>query len=86
MENQELENKNEELQSRRDFFKEAAKKTLPILGAVVLANIPFAKAEAAEEQCWCGRGCQGYCNGACTGKCAQSCSGSCSGMGRGGIW
>lgn len=67
MENKNLENKNEEIQSRREFFKEAAKKTLPVLGAVVLSQIPFSKAEAADEQCWCGGSCQGYCNGACTG-------------------
>lgn len=30
--------KNEELQSRREFFKKAAKGALPILGAVVLAS------------------------------------------------
>lgn len=33
-------NKNEELQSRRDFFKKAAKGVLPILGAVVLSGAP----------------------------------------------
>lgn len=32
--------KNEELQSRREFFKKAAKGALPILGAVVLASAP----------------------------------------------
>lgn len=32
--------KNEELQSRREFFKKAAKGALPILGAIVLANAP----------------------------------------------
>jgi hypothetical protein len=31
----------EELQSRRDFFKKAAQKALPILGAVVLASTPL---------------------------------------------
>ncbi len=30
--------KNEKLQSRREFFKKAAKGALPILGAIVLAN------------------------------------------------
>jgi hypothetical protein len=28
------ENKNKELQSRRDFFKKAAKSALPIIGAI----------------------------------------------------
>ena len=39
--------KNEELQSRREFFKKAAKGALPILGAVVLASAP-GLANAAE--------------------------------------
>ena len=33
-------NKNEELQSRREFFKKAAKGALPILGAIILASNP----------------------------------------------
>ena len=32
--------KNEELQSRREFFKKAAKGALPILGAIALAGAP----------------------------------------------
>ena len=32
--------KKEELQSRRDFFKKAAKGVLPVFGAVVLAGVP----------------------------------------------
>ena len=40
--------KNEELQSRREFFKKAAKGALPILGAVVLASAP-GLANAAES-------------------------------------
>ena len=44
--------KNEELQTRREFFKKAAKGALPILGAIVLAGTPgilaVAKADAAE--------------------------------------
>ena len=40
--------KNEELQSRREFFKKAAKGALPILGAIVLANAP-AVINAAEN-------------------------------------
>lgn len=32
--------KKDELQNRREFFKKAAKGALPILGAIVLANMP----------------------------------------------
>ena len=42
----EKKNRNEELQSRREFFKKAVKTAMPILGAVVLVNTPvIAKAE-----------------------------------------
>jgi CXXX repeat radical SAM target protein len=77
--------KNEEILSRRGFFKKAAKGVLPILGAVALGvtNIENVSAQWGNN-CYCGRSCQGYCNGACTGKCAKSCSGSCSGSSKGG--
>ena len=32
--------KKDELQNRREFFKKAAKGALPILGAIVMANVP----------------------------------------------
>ena len=43
--------KNEELQSRREFFKQAAKGALPVLGAILLANTPsILKAESTHVQ------------------------------------
>lgn len=76
-------NKNEELKSRRDFFKKAAKSALPILGAVVLSSTPLiSKASETAMGCnWdcsssCRGGCMG-CSGSCTGGC-QGCSGGCS--------
>lgn len=81
-------NKNEELQSRRDFFKKAAKTALPILGAIVLANTPnIIKAEEDNPMgCdfGCSYGCQGGCGRACSYGCTNSCSGSCSGACKGG--
>lgn len=85
-------NKNEELQSRRDFFKKAAKKTLPILGALILASMPTV-VEASEKEAgcsWCSVGCSGNCTSCrgscrggcykqCLGTCQYTCSGSCSG-------
>ena len=69
-------NKNEELQSRREFFKKAAKAALPVVGAVVLASLPTAKAEAQY-----GWGCTSACKGSCSGKCTSctGCYGSCQG-------
>ncbi|MCI6252526.1 MAG: Cys-Xaa-Xaa-Xaa repeat radical SAM target protein [Bacteroidales bacterium] len=72
--------KNEELQSRREFFKKAAKRALPILGAIVLANAPVI-ANAAEEA---PMGCNYFCSGGCSGSCGRSCSYGCYGGCKGG--
>lgn len=78
--------KNEELQSRREFFKKAAKGALPILGAIALANAPvIAKAIDADPMgcngCrgGCMASCKGTCNGGCKGACKYECSGGCKG-------
>ncbi len=66
-------NQNEELQSRREFFKEAAKKVLPVIGAIALASSPII-AQAAEKT---PMGCNSYCTQHCSAGCATSCSGRC---------
>ena len=87
--------KNEELQSRREFFKKVAKGALPILGAIVLANTPavIIAAEKApmgccyscEGDCYracyygCDRTCMSTCKGACQGSCQGTCRNSCMG-------
>ena len=63
---------NEELQSRREFFKKAAKAALPVVGAVVLSSMPFVKAKAAT-------GCEYGCTYSCSGACYQGCQGTCYG-------
>lgn len=75
--------KNEELKSRREFFKKAAKSALPILGAVVLSS-SLTKAIAANEpaegcQWGCSGSCWSSCQSSCRGACAQGCTGSCTG-------
>ena len=74
---------NEELQSRREFFKKAAKGALPILGAIVLAGAPAIVKAAEKAPMGCNVGCMGSCSGSCrgtcTGNCYQKCSGSCRG-------
>lgn len=70
--------KNEELQSRREFFKKAAKGALPILGAILLANAPMIT-NAADVKA--PMGCTGTCTGACYGSCkgcSTTCTGTCS--------
>ena len=76
--------KQEELQSRREFFKSAAKAALPIVGAIVLSQLPI-KAQATEMGCskyGCGTctGCGGSCNrscSGCSGGCQTTCTGGC---------
>lgn len=72
-------NKNEELQSRREFFKKAAKRALPILGAIVLANAP-AIVNAGESSMGC-NGCYTNCSGSCKGGCSTQCENICTGCG-----
>ncbi|MBQ3353631.1 MAG: Cys-Xaa-Xaa-Xaa repeat radical SAM target protein [Bacteroidales bacterium] len=83
-----MENNKKETQNRREFFKEAAKKALPILGAVaLLANPVIARAAESEpmgctgtcyQSCYGGcTGCQSNCDGGCSGGCSRSCSNSC---------
>lgn len=68
--------KNEELQSRREFFKKAAKGALPILGAIVLANAPQILKATEEKPMGCNYGCAGACYTQCYG-CLQSCNRMC---------
>lgn len=76
--NMEKKNQNEELQSRREFFKKAAKSALPILGVIVLASTPLlSKAETISTGC--NGSCTDICQNSCSGGCYRSCVGSCSG-------
>ena len=84
--------KKDELQSRRQFFKKAAKGALPILGALALIQIPvLSKAQESNVAMGCSvnscsggcasscyRGCSGGCNTGCYGRCKGGCD-SCTG-------
>lgn len=80
--------KNEELQSRREFFKSAAKAALPVIGAVVLAQVPILAHSQAPSTCskgscagtcWanCRNACEVYCTQGCTGHCKSACKLNC---------
>ncbi len=78
--------KNEELQSRRDFFKKAAKGALPILGAIVLTSNPLVvraatteKQEPAPMGCNRSSPCTGSCYQGCSRSCTRTCVGNCTG-------
>lgn len=64
-------NPDEELQTRREFFKSASKSVLPILGVVALLTCP-SLSKAAEVY-----GCQYACSGSCFGSCQGTCSNTC---------
>lgn len=69
----------EELQSRREFFKKAAKSALPILGAIVLANVPTALKATTKKPMGCDYGCLHGCYSGCSGTCYGTCRGGCEG-------
>ena len=65
--------KNEGLQSRREFFKSAAKAALPVVGAVVLSQLPI---NAMADATGCNT-CSGTCYTGCTGGCRTACNNTC---------
>lgn len=73
---------NEELQSRREFFKDAAKASLPIFGLAILGTGLFSscdkddKKKETTQKC---NGCSGSCESSCSGSCDDSCTGDCDG-------
>ena len=64
--------KNEELKSRREFFKKAAKGALPVLSFTMFGST-FLTSCGSDD---CNNGCVGSCDGSCAGSCKTSCSGS----------
>lgn len=76
---------NEELQNRREFFRSAAKKMLPIIGAIALASSPIiAQTSEKNAPMGCEYGCSGGCYlncsscvGGCRGTCWATCRNNC---------
>lgn len=73
-----MKEKNLDLQSRREFFKKTVKKTLPVIGAIVLTSSPIlAHAEQrGVPDCYCNGNCRQTCENKCIG-CEGSCEGGC---------
>ena len=73
--------KDEELQTRRAFFKNAAKATLPILAVAALGGSLLTSCDPDSPNTptpsGCGKSCSGSCEGSCSGGCDTSCAGSC---------
>lgn len=78
--------KKKELQSRREFFKKAAKVALPIVGVAIMASLPFATVDASNTNCggMCSNNCSGSCSNSCVQYCTQGCRTSCQSTCRGG--
>lgn len=70
---------NEELQSRREFFKKAAKATLPMIAAVALAGAPaIVNASESQSSCaGCNNRCMNFCTTTCHGNCKSHCADTC---------
>ena len=69
-------NKNEELQSRREFFKSAAKAALPIMAISVLGTsflTSCGDGHSSSVTCDCYGGCDGGCSNNCDGLCGGDC-------------
>ena len=64
------------IQTRREFFKNAVKGALPILGAIVLVSNPIIS-KAAETAIGCKYGCSSGCYRSCNTSCESSCYGTC---------
>lgn len=70
--------KEEELQSRREFFKKVGKGVLPILGAAVLSALPVEETKAQINPYDCnGYSCVSNCHGSCNRSCHLNCDNSC---------
>ena len=68
--------KNEELQSRREFFKSAAKGALPILAFSVLGTSILTSCDKDDDKKSDCKACTNQCDG-CGHGCTSDCSGSC---------
>lgn len=68
--------KNEELQSRRQFFKKAARRMLPIVGIMALSNIPIISSASRISSGGCD-GCKGECMRGCKSGCGSGCGNTC---------
>lgn len=75
--------KDDELQSRRDFFKKTASNVLPFLGVVVLGSTLatscdlLGDGDSSGSSSGCGKSCSGSCDGDCAGDCDDGCWTAC---------
>lgn len=66
--------------SRREFFKNSLKKSLPFLAGVAMLALPtpmFAQRIVMNCDGDCTSSCKGTCEGSCRNKCTKVCGGTC---------
>ncbi len=66
----------EELQTRRQFFKKAASRVLPLLGAVTFGPAMVTSMMSCDDCSDCTGACLDTCAGTCAEKCIETCRGS----------
>ena len=78
--------KDNELKNRREFFKEAAKKALPVIGLVAFSNVLPVLSSCSKENydctdctAECSSGCMTSCEGSSQSYNCAACSSTCSG-------
>jgi len=69
----------DELLSRREFFKKSAKKALPIMAVVAFGPTLLTSCDTDDEDepSGGGSGCSGSCKGKCDATCRYKCTGGC---------
>lgn len=71
-----------EIVSRREFFRKIAQSTLPVIGAILVSNLPMTikamESHEASSYQVCLNNCLDSCIGDCSGRCKTTCSGYCS--------
>lgn len=79
------EERNEEILSRREFFKKTAQNVLPFLGVMAFGSLltscePFdygGGSSSGGSSSGCGKSCSGSCEGDCAGDCDDGCWTAC---------
>lgn len=82
-------NQKEDLKSRRDFFKAAAKGILPIFGLTILGQTIITSCDKLDDITGCSDcsgGCEDSCENGCSGTCKSGCNTGCSGTCKGGCF
>lgn len=70
--------KNEELQSRREFFKSTAQKALPFVAFTAFGGLlSSCDKDEPDGPSGCGKTCSGSCDGDCAGDCDDGCWTAC---------